>query len=95
MNKYSKITIRLVLMATVSMLLTHLPNMFPSFFGDTLCNGKGDGHWNGHFPICDSPGDVRDHNPCWHWGWAHWMLIIYSIAILVVQIVGLCNKYEK
>jgi len=77
------------------MAVSFLPENYHSFFGDWKCQGSGnivEGHW--HYEKCNY-GHSSKHEPTWHWGWRHYILILFGFAFSVINIVRLVCKWDK
>jgi len=92
MKQQTKISLQIVILFTIAILATFIPEAFPKFFGDWTC--KGSEYGKGYHDIigCDYL-DYGAHSPTNHWGWRHWIylamgltLFIYNAFILITNI---------
>jgi len=95
----TKITLRIILLFTVIMFCSFIPDNFHEFFGDWHCNGSGDviyqnGSIFGRYEFCNY-GDLNYHEATWHWGYRHWLLFAMGIVIFIVQIIDIINTSSK
>lgn len=81
-NKYTKISLNIIAVFAVVIFSTFIPDQFPEFFGDTLCNGVGNEHYTGKGLQCDLG---CYHNPEWHWGYRHYLFFIMGVLLFVFQ----------
>lgn len=101
MKKTFYISLRITVIFTAIMLLSFVPDIFPSFFGDWKCAGTIRGeliqatdasysHYN--YTGCDYGGR---HLPTNHFGYRHWLYIVMGFSLSLVQFVSLMNFIEK
>lgn len=103
MNKSTRISIRIIALFTVAILVSFIPEYLHTFFGDWYCVGSGTRELipatqttYEHYEFiggCDYY-DTK-HNPTWHWGYRHWLLICMGIGLAIVQIVNIINVIDK
>ena len=87
---YFGIAIRIILLFSVAMIGTYLPEILRDFFGDTPCvpDANGRGCRNG-FGVYDYDWGVRHY---WYW-WGMFLLFILSLVNCVLSIIGLLDKH--
>lgn len=95
-TKILKLTLRIVLLGLTAMVASYIPDLFPNFFGDWLCEGTGNYLDNlNHFERCNYTnlnGRYDFHNPEWHWGYRHYVYLVTCIVLLVVQIFDIAEN---
>jgi hypothetical protein len=89
-TKTLKLTFRIFLLGLTAMVASYLPELFPNFFGDWLCEGSGNYLDNlHHFERCNyttNTGRFGFHHPEWHWGYRHYVCVVTCFVLLIVQI---------
>jgi hypothetical protein len=95
-TKTLKLTFRIFLLGLTAMLASYLPELFPNFFGDWLCEGTGNYLDNlHHFERCNYVAQINTYNfhyPKWHWGYRHYMYIVTCFTLLTVQIIDIIEN---
>lgn len=105
---YLKLSLNIVAVFIIAITLSYVPVKFPEFFGDWLCEGrvfiaehydKANTKIYDAYTGCDyGTNDRTAHNPCWHWGYQHWLWFFMGICLFVVQIfriVQIINKKQN
>lgn len=82
-NLYLKLSLNVIAVFMVVIVMSFLPELFPKFFGDWLCEGhlkddvgclySGNTAWSSH------------HNPEWHWGYQHHLWFLMGLILFVIQ----------
>ena len=87
-----KTQLRIFTIFAVVFFASFLPEAYPSFFGDWLCQGSGNMVPNTYYYERCNHINNYFHNPEWHWGFRHyvWMLMgatlaIYNIIMIIVE----------
>lgn len=90
MKKIQIISLRVILLFTVAMFVSFIPDYLHDFFGDWTCKGcefvqdKVFGSYIGcHY------GDVHVHDATLHWGYRHWLFFLMGIILFIIQVVDL------
>lgn len=76
-KKITIISLRIMIIFTVAILMSFLPELIPDFFGDVICNKV---HTYGG-NVCQ--GDTT------HWGYRHWLYFFMGFSLFIVQVVSL------
>jgi hypothetical protein len=91
-----KLQFRVLIMFAVIFVASYIPDAYPSYFGDWLCNGSGERITHGtgwdatyHYSKCNYSSY---HNPRWHWGFRHWAWLCLGITMLIINIVQFIQK---
>ncbi len=98
LNRWQWLYIQLILMMCVMMAVSFLPEIFPGFFGDWQCGGYLDRWTDSEQVIINSSClyNSNDHAAgSWHWGWRHWLLIIFGLVLCIVNAVRLITFWER
>lgn len=67
------------------MLMSIVPDLYPSFFGDWKCLGSGQMlEHSCHFERCDYSSFY--HTPEYHWGYRHYLYLFMGICLFIVQV---------
>lgn len=87
---YPRLTLQIVIIFSIVMLASLIPDNYHSIFGDYFCSGRiwteplpGSTTGVGHYIGCDIGLDA--HNPTWHWGYRHWVWLTMGFCLFVVQ----------
>jgi hypothetical protein len=94
-NIYTKVSLNIMMVFSIAILGTFIPESFPDFFGDWNCQG---GQWEGvvfesHWIGC-SYGD-RHTNASTHYGFRHWLWACMSISLFIAQVVRVIFIIDK
>lgn len=93
-----KTQLKLLVLFITILICTFLPDIIPSFFGDWLCEGSGEifvkEQYGGHWTKCDY-ANYGYHKPTWHWGYRHWLFLIFGIIMTIVNIVRIAEEPNK
>ena len=92
-NKYTSVSIRIILIFTCAILMSYAPILFPDFFGDWNCVGANYNH-NSNLVGC-LYADCGRHNPSIHWGYQHWLWFFMGLSLMVVQVIAMINFINK
>ena len=82
---------RIVILFTVAMLVSFIPEQYPKFFGDTYCDGEFDPKFNednksiGSLDYPKSHCKDVIHPPTWHWGYRHWLWCFMGIILCILN----------
>lgn len=87
MNKFTKISLNIVAVFAVAMAMSFIADNMHSFFNDWYCKGAihGNGCMYGEY----------NHDPTWHWGWRHYLWMLMSVCLFIVQAVRIIQIIEK
>lgn len=88
--------IRLVAIFAGVIFLSFIPEAFPDFFGDWVCQGGEVIHTGDFLRMkgCDY-GVGYTHNPRTHWGFRHWMLFACGLTLFIWNMIELFDKEDK
>jgi hypothetical protein len=87
--KTTKISLEIIFLFSIQMAISFIPETFREFFGDWYCNGA----YLGKDNLYDCSYFGRNiHNPCWHWGYRHWIFFAMGAVLFVIQAIHLFNK---
>ena len=90
-SKQTKAAIQIALLFNAAIIGSFIPESFPSYFGDWICNGSGN-HYNGIGLYCTFP---EPHHPEWHWGNRHWLWMLMSLSLFILGSVTIINYLDK
>lgn len=98
-NKYTWLSINVVLIFLTGMVMSMVPDLFPDLFGDWICEGcvRIDRGAFFEYKGCDF-GPQDSHSPTWHWGYRHWLFFIMGIILFIIQVgrvIQIIDKEEK
>lgn len=79
-----KVSIRIILLFTVAILISKVPELYPSFFGDIICQGNGNTGNRCIYGMLYSHG-INTH----HWGYQHWLFFFMGLSLFIVQAVDI------
>ena len=88
--------LRLVAIFAIAMNLSFIPEMFPEYFGDWVCEG-GKAFTEGNTYRVDgcSYGSGNAHMPCTHWGFRHWMWTLCGTVLFIWNTIELFPKSRR
>jgi hypothetical protein len=97
MNKSIKISLRIIALFSVAILVSKIPQLYPNFFGDWLCEGRkviweDSDHIKYHTEGCDI---FQAHNSTWHWGYQHYLFFLMGLSLAIIQIIDIVNIAKK
>lgn len=90
---YLILSIQIILIFSVLILASIIPDLWPEFFGDWKCQGN---DWTN--PLNEHPNCHyinSQHNPTTHWGWRHWLFSMMGLSLFVLQIFRIGNFIIK
>lgn len=97
MNISIKISLRVIALFLVAILVSKIPELYPNFFGDWLCQGRklvwDDASFRHyHYEGCDI---FNEHNPTFHWGYQHYLFFLMGLSLATIQISDIVNIISK
>ena len=93
--KHFKIMGRIVLLFSIIILMSFIPESNREFFGDWQCQGMTYLKANGEYLGCYYEGNRAPHDPTWHWGFRHWIWMLMGIALFIYNTVLIIITLEK
>lgn len=83
LNLVQTVSLRIIVIFTVAIFVSFIPDYLHDFFGDWYCKGSGviDQHY--HYSLCNYGNGF--HTATWHWGYRHWLFVIMGIFLAIVQ----------
>jgi hypothetical protein len=83
----TKTSIRVIVIFMVAMVMSVIPEWYPSLFGDWVCIGSGDRIItdSGYYDMGCNIG-VR-HLPETHWGYRHWLWFFMGLVLFIFQVI--------
>lgn len=94
-NKYTIFSINIVILFSIAILASFIPEQFASFFGDFSCNGS-------TYEISTSGIYIRHgcdmfdiHQAQTHWGYRHYLWFLMGLTLFFGQIVRIINLLTK
>lgn len=94
LDKFQQLSVRVVLLFTVAIFSTFIPDYFHSFFGDELCKGQYFDYASNHSIGC-LKGDWGLHDPTWHWGYRHWLYFFMCIILFIINVGSIIDVLQK
>jgi len=88
--KHFKIMGRIVLLFSIVILMSFIPESNREFFGDWQCNGGNYYKQEG----CLYGGSYL-HGPTWHWGFRHYIWMLMGAALFIYNAVIMIIKLDK
>lgn len=90
-----KLSIRVIMMFSIAILISFIPENFREFFGDLKCVGSG-GYVPGtyHYQYCNE-GVGGMHSSTWHWGYRHFLFFIMGAVLFIIQAIDALNQEIK
>ena len=84
--------LRLVAIFAIAMLFSFIPETFPDFFGDWVCQGGKVIVEGNSYDIVGCSYTQQDHMPSTHWGFRHWMWTLCGVSLFIWNVVELIDK---
>lgn len=78
------ISVRVVILFTIAILVSFIPEQFPKFFGDYICDGVAVNHVTGLKEKFLHKGYYHTNIEL-HFGYRHWLFLIMGIVLFVIQ----------
>jgi hypothetical protein len=88
--KHFKIMGRIVLLFSIIMFMSFIPDSFPEFFGDWYCDG---GNYYKQEGCLYGPAAI--HGPTVHWGFRHYIWVFMGITLFIYNAVIMVIKLDK
>ncbi len=85
---FTKLSLQVVVIFVTIILASWVPDLYPKFFGDWLCQG-----YTTESPLCLH--HTASHNPETHWGKRHFLWLAMSIVLFIIQFVRVIGFIEK
>lgn len=94
-----KTQLKIVIIAAIVIFGSFLPDLYPTFFGDWYCKGSGkfiDTGYVSHsyYQFCNY-AQRGFHDACWHWGYRHWIYLIFGIILVIYNAVDIAVKLDE
>lgn len=89
------ISLQVVAIFAVAIFASLIPEFYPDFFGDYICEGK---LFNKDLDVwlgCTAPPVGVSHGPTNHWGYRHWLFFTMGLILFVLQAIRLVIFYNK
>jgi hypothetical protein len=93
-NIYIWTSIQIILIGGVIMILSFIPEMYPTFFGDVTCNG-GRIIYEPEFLIIGCDKGNGTHLSTTHWGYRHWVWMFTGLVLCIVNIARVIVRINK
>jgi hypothetical protein len=88
----------MLILMTMMMVVSFIPEQFREFFGDWKCDGMFGHTENAQWVIekgsCWAIGNI-EHNPTWHWGFRHWLLMATGAVFAVASLIRIFDEWER
>jgi hypothetical protein len=84
--------LRLVAIFAIAMLFSFIPETFPDFFGDWVCQGGKVIVVGNSYDIVGCSYSQQDHMPSTHWGFRHWMWTLCGVSLFIWNVIELIDK---
>jgi len=95
MSKNLKLIIDVILVGSLLMAVSFVPENAREFFGDWLCQGSGESIKDTYHYTGWNYGGGGFHDPEWHWGFRHYVWMIMGLALTIIRVIGLVKKYDN
>lgn len=98
-----KTNIRIIIIGLMLFLPSFLPDLYPSLFGDWLCEGSGNKiiRYIDNIPIetnyyqrCNYGANYY-HTPEWHYGYRHWLGILFGLILAIYNFIEIFSENSK
>lgn len=84
-NVINRVKIDVILIFTIAIFVSLIPENFKEFFGDVYCTNIKDFHY----------GTNSWYEPHYHWGYRHWLFFLMGFTLFVIQIIDIIIKVNK
>jgi hypothetical protein len=88
--KTLKLSLRIILLCSIAMFSSYMPELYPKIFGDWYCKGSGSLIDKSYY-IYSKCNIGKYHNNTWHWGYRHYLYLLTCIILLIIQIIEIIN----
>jgi hypothetical protein len=98
----NKTTLKVIFLFTAVMVVSFIPEQFPTFFGDWFCKGGSSrfimstNEVYGHYERTGCQYNINSidtaHEPTWHWGYRHHIFALMGIAVFVLNLIEIFGK---
>lgn len=84
MKNINKISLKIIILFSVNMIMSLIPEYYPNFFNDTVCNGT-------ILNIETNKYEYYSHNGSghkdlkYHWGYRHYLYFIMEFCLFILQ----------
>lgn len=93
-DKSTIISARIVFMFTCAIATSIIPDEFPDFFGDIICNGITMNASSGKMETFFHYGGHHIDTVV-HYGYRHWLFFLMGLCLFTVQVVKIFQTIEK
>ena len=89
----NRLSIRVIIMFSIAILISFIPENFRDFFGDLKCVGSGE-YVTGtyHYRFCNE-GIGGMHSSTWHWGYRH--ILVFTMGVVLFTIQAIVAIYQE
>ena len=99
LSRWNYLYVQLLLMMAVMMAVSFLPEHLHEFFGDWECTGLVSEYHTGRGWVivkgdCLYYPEHLTHGPKWHWGYRHWILMLFGVAFTIINIIRIATQWE-
>jgi hypothetical protein len=101
----NKTTLKIILLFTSVMIVSFIPDQFPTFFGDWLCKGGSSrfimstkevyGHYENIGCQYGADSNNSSHEPTWHWGYRHHIFSLMGIVVFILNLIDIFDEKNK
>jgi len=84
--------LKLITIFAIVILFSFIPETFPEFFGDWVCQGGKLIVQGNSYDIVGCSYTQQDHMPSTHWGFRHWMWTLCGVTLFIWNVVELIDK---
>jgi hypothetical protein len=93
--KILKISFRIVLLFSATMVFSLIADSLPDFFGDWKCQGSLEIIPETYIYKGCNYGAEGFHDPSLHWGYRHWVFFMMGLCLSIVQVFDIINLTNK
>lgn len=90
-----KISLRVIALFLVAILVSKIPELYPNFFGDWLCQGTLERINDSHYEFKGCNHLNVWHDPQFHWGYQHFLFFLMGLSLAIIQIVDIVKIAQK
>jgi len=93
-NLFTKISIRVIAVFLVAITMSAITDNLHEYLGDWFCAGRATDN-AGLCVYYDGGTHNSAHDPTWHWGYRHWLVLFMGVSLAVIQIVNIVFIIEE
>lgn len=86
----NQLSLRIILLFTIMMIVSFIPDYLRSFFGDEYCSGYVFNKVSNKLEQFIHYGSIHSCYE-WHWGYRHWLFFLMGFCLFIIQIIDIIH----